>query len=120
MYRSFTDRVLGGVCGGLGGLLRINSWWFRGAFVALSIVTLGAFALLYLALWLAIPQESLTSRQRGGSTFLLLTIILTAATLIAWISSISGGLRGASGENLLWPGMLLGVSVIFFMRQVRG
>jgi phage shock protein C len=120
MYRSFTDRVLGGVCGGLSGLLRINAWWFRAAFVALSIATLGAFALLYLALWLAIPQGSPVGRQRGGSSFLLLTIILTAATLIGWIASVSGGLRGASGEGLFWPAMLLCVSVIFFLRQVRG
>lgn len=120
MYRSFSDRVLGGVCGGLGGVLRVNAWWFRAAFVALSILSLGAFTLLYLALWLAIPQESPVGRSRGGSGFLLLTIILTIATLAGWIVSISNGLRGASGEGLFWPGMLLCVSVIFFLRQVRG
>jgi phage shock protein PspC (stress-responsive transcriptional regulator) len=120
MVRSFTDRVLGGVCGGLGRLLRVNAWWFRGAFAVLSLVTLGAFALLYLVLWLAIPQESPVSRQRGGSGFLLLAIILTAATLIGWFASINGELRTASGENLFWPGMLLCLSVIFFLRQVRG
>lgn len=120
MYRSFTDRVLGGVCGGLGGLLDVSAWWFRAAFVALSIITLGAFALLYLALWLAIPQASPVGRQRGGSGFLLLTIILTVGTLIGWIASIGGSLRTASGESLFWPGMLLCVSVIFFLRQVRG
>jgi len=120
MYRSFTNRVLGGVCGGLGGLLRINAWWFRGAFVVLSIATFGAFALLYLALWLALPMESPVGRQRGGSGFFLLTIILTAATLIGWIASLSGGLRTASGDSLFWPVMLLCLSVIFFLRQVRG
>ncbi len=120
MYRSFTDRVLGGVCGGLGGLLKVNAWWFRAAFVALSIVTSGAFVLLYLALWLAIPQESLVGRQRGGSTFLLVTIILTVAILIGWFLSLSGGLRTTSGESLFWPGILLCLSVIFFLRQVRG
>lgn len=120
MYRSFTNRVLGGVCGGLGGLLNVNTWWFRAAFVALSIVTLGAFVLLYLALWLAIPQESLVGRQRGGSGFLLLTIILIAATLAGWVVSLGGGLRTATGESLFWPGILLCVSAIFFLRQVRG
>jgi phage shock protein PspC (stress-responsive transcriptional regulator) len=120
MYRSFTDRVLGGVCGGLGGLLRINPWWFRVVFVALTIITLGAFALLYLALWLAIPQESPVGRRRGGSGYLLLTLLLTAGTLIGWIASINGGLRTPSGEGLFWPGILLCVSVIFFLRQVRG
>jgi phage shock protein PspC (stress-responsive transcriptional regulator) len=42
MYRSFTDRVFGGVCGGLAAILPINAWVFRAAFIVLSIMTVGA------------------------------------------------------------------------------
>src|SRR4026207_1219314 len=77
MYRSFTDRVFGGVCGGLGALLPVNPWVFRVIFVILAVMTLGAFAALYVLLWWLIPQESLVGRQRGGAGLLLLVILLT-------------------------------------------
>jgi phage shock protein PspC (stress-responsive transcriptional regulator) len=120
MYRSFTDRVLGGVCGGLGALLPINPWVFRWLFILLSIVTLGAFAALYVLLWWMIPQESLIVRRRGGAGLFLLVIILTIITLAAWILDTTGSLRSPTGQGLFWPGMLLALSVVFFFKQVRG
>jgi phage shock protein PspC (stress-responsive transcriptional regulator) len=120
MYRSFTDRVLGGVCGGLGSLLPISAWSFRIAFVLLSIVTLGAFALLYLTLWMLIPQQSLIGRQRGGAGLLLLTVVLIVATAVGWLIWAGGGLRGPSGEHLYWAGLLLLTAAVFFLRQLRG
>ena len=57
MYRSFTDRVLGGVCGGMGALLPLNPWWFRAIFLILGVITTGAFALLYLALWMLLTRR---------------------------------------------------------------
>lgn len=120
MYRSFTDRVLGGVCGGLGTLLPVNVWVLRIVFVLLSVLTLGAFALLYVALWMMIPQQSLIERQRGGSGLLLLTLILTIATGAGWVMWASGGLRGPGDEPVYWAGMVLLVCGIFFLRQLRG
>jgi phage shock protein PspC (stress-responsive transcriptional regulator)/uncharacterized membrane protein YhdT len=120
MYRSFTDRVLGGVCGGLARVLPINVWAIRFLFILLSIVTLGAFVLLYLTLWLATPMESLTSRSRGGAGLLLFAIVLTLLTLVGWVVSLSGGLRGPSGQPLYMPALLLLVSAVFFLRQIRG
>lgn len=120
MYRSFSDRVLGGVCGGLGALLRINVWLLRAMFVLLAVITGGAFALLYLALWLAVPQDAPLGRSRGGSGLLLLTLILAAATLAGWILNTQGSLRGPGGESLYLPGLLFIVALIFFVRQLRG
>jgi phage shock protein PspC (stress-responsive transcriptional regulator) len=120
MYRSFTDRVLGGVCGGLARVLPVNVWVIRFAFILLSVVTLGAVALLYLALWLAIPMESPSGRSRGGAALLVFALVLTVLTLAGWVISSAGGLRGPSGQPLYMPAMLLLVSAIFFLRQVRG
>jgi phage shock protein PspC (stress-responsive transcriptional regulator) len=120
MYRSFTDRVFGGVCGGLGALLPVNPWVFRIAFVILAILTAGAFAALYLLLWWLIPQETLVGRQRGGAGLLLLAIVLTVLTGIAWVLNMNGSLQGPSGLSLFWPGMLLALSLVFFLKQVRG
>lgn len=57
MYRSFTDRIFGGVCGGLAAIIPLNVWWFRFAFALLTLITTGAFAALYLLFWSIIPQK---------------------------------------------------------------
>ncbi|MBM7366425.1 PspC domain-containing protein [Gordonia hydrophobica] len=56
LHRSTTDRMLGGVAGGLAEYFDVDSTWVRVAFVA-SIVLPGPQLLLYLLLWLVIPQQ---------------------------------------------------------------
>ncbi len=120
MYRSFTDRIFGGVCGGLAAIIPLNVWWFRFAFALLTLITTGAFAALYLLFWWIIPQESLVVRQSGGSGRLLLVIVLIILTLLGWIASITGNFQSASGQNLFAPILLLVLAIAFFLRQVRG
>ncbi|MBZ0275285.1 MAG: PspC domain-containing protein [Anaerolineae bacterium] len=120
MYRSFTDRVFGGVCGGLAALLPVNAWVFRAIFVIAALLTSGAFALLYLLFWWMLPQESLVGRQRGGAGRLLLVIVLTATVSAGWVAAQNGALQGPSGRDLFWPGMLLALALVYFFRQVRG
>lgn len=54
VYRNPEDRIIGGVCGGLGAYFGIDSNWIRLAF-ALSIIFLGVGTLLYVVLWILIP-----------------------------------------------------------------
>ncbi len=120
MYRSFTDRVLGGVCGGLAALLSLNPWLLRLLFVVLAVLSLGAAALYYLILWMMVPQQSLVTNQRGGAWMLLLAILLLLATAGGWIVWIGGGLRGPAGEPLYWLALGLVLAFVFFLRQLRG
>ncbi len=120
MYRSFTDRIFGGVCGGLATIIPLNVWWFRFAFILLGLLSLGAFAALYLLFWWIIPQESLATRRTGGSGRLLLVIVLSILTLIGWIASVTGSLQGPTVQNLFAPALLLVLAVAFFLMQVRG
>jgi phage shock protein PspC (stress-responsive transcriptional regulator) len=117
MRRSFSDRVFGGVCGGLAVSLHLSAWLIRVIWVLLTIASLGVFAALYVLLWWIVPQESLVTRRRGIPTlFVILLIILTAA---AWTGRELGQLTTPSGVNLFWPGVLLILSVVFFLRQLR-
>lgn len=50
------DRILGGVCSGLGEGFRIDPLWVRIAFVLLAFVQ-GLGVLLYLILWLVMPER---------------------------------------------------------------
>lgn len=120
MYRSFTDRVIGGVCGGLAALLSINPWVLRLLFFVLSILSLGAAAIYYLILWLMVPQQNPALNQRGGTWMLLLALLLLLATVGGWFVWINGGLRGPTGEPVYWLSLVLVAAFVFFLRQLRG
>ena len=56
LYRSRTERWLAGVCGGLGNYFAVDPTLVRVIFVILSL-TFGSGLLIYLILWLIIPNE---------------------------------------------------------------
>jgi phage shock protein PspC (stress-responsive transcriptional regulator) len=64
LYRSSTDRMVAGVCGGLAGWLGWSATAVRILYVVLSILS-AAFPgiLVYLLLWIVMPQEG---RRHGG------------------------------------------------------
>nr|WP_075312719.1 PspC domain-containing protein [Pseudonocardia sp. EV170527-09] len=55
LRRSSTDRMLGGVCGGLAADLGVDPALLRIAVLVLTLFTGGAAALVYLAVWLIAP-----------------------------------------------------------------
>lgn len=57
MRRSTTDRMLGGVCGALAADLGVDPALLRIAVLVLTLVTGGAFALVYLAAWILAPAS---------------------------------------------------------------
>jgi phage shock protein C len=56
LYRSRTDRKLAGVCGGLGQYFNTDATLIRVLFVALTVLG-GAGPVVYLALWIIVPNE---------------------------------------------------------------
>lgn len=66
LYR-LTDREdakLGGVCAGLGAYLNVDVTVVRVLFVVLTLLTSGAMLLVYVAMWLLVP-EAVTAEQRA-------------------------------------------------------
>jgi phage shock protein PspC (stress-responsive transcriptional regulator) len=118
MLRSFTDRFLGGVCGGLAVTLRLNSWLLRALFVVLTLASAGAFAVLYVVLWWITPQERLLAERRGGLP-VLLVLLLVVLTAALWAVRDQGMLIAPNGTSLYFPILALVLSVVFFLRQVR-
>jgi len=69
LFRSQTDRMLGGVCGGIGAYLGIDPTIVRLVFVVAAILTGGLVALLYVVLWIIVPEEPRwTSNPTGFET----------------------------------------------------
>ncbi len=56
LRRSRSDRWLGGVCGGLGRVSGVDSWVWRLVF-ALCVMFAGFGALIYLLMWIFVPEE---------------------------------------------------------------
>jgi phage shock protein PspC (stress-responsive transcriptional regulator) len=61
------ERMIGGVCGGLGEFLELDPVLFRAAFLVLAVIG-GLGILLYLVLWLLIPgaADAARGRRAGG------------------------------------------------------
>ncbi len=57
LRRSRTDRMLGGVCGGLAAGLGADAALLRVLLVALTLITGGAAAIVYIAAWALAPEE---------------------------------------------------------------
>lgn len=63
LYRSMQDRKIAGVCGGLGDYFDIDPVFVRLVFL-LSIVFGGLGALAYLVMWVMVPAQAGTPRDR--------------------------------------------------------
>jgi len=59
LRRSDTDRMIGGVCGGLADYTGIDAVLWRVAFIALTLLG-GSGVLFYAVLWLLMPAPSAT------------------------------------------------------------
>ncbi len=57
LRRSRRDRILGGVCGGLGEFFGLSPWIFRIIFLILGMPGGLPGVLPYILLWIIIPQE---------------------------------------------------------------
>lgn len=58
LHRSRKHRIFGGVCGGLADWLGWNPTLVRILYVVISITTVGSGFLLYLILWILMPEAS--------------------------------------------------------------
>jgi phage shock protein PspC (stress-responsive transcriptional regulator) len=57
LRRSRSDRVFGGICGGLGEFFGIKPLWFRIVFVILGIPGGLPGIVPYILLWLIVPEQ---------------------------------------------------------------
>ena len=60
LYRSQTDRKVAGVCGGLAEYFNVDPTLIRVLFIVLAVCG-GAGLVLYLAMWIVVPDASKAS-----------------------------------------------------------
>ena len=69
LVRPHDQRVLGGVCAGLGRRFGISPWAARLLFVLLLMVIPGSQILIYPILWILMPSESVATAQTSAPTY---------------------------------------------------
>jgi len=57
LYRSKTERIFGGVCGGIGVHLDVDPIIIRLIWVILTCLSLGIGIVAYLVCWIVVPEE---------------------------------------------------------------
>jgi phage shock protein C len=121
MLRSFSHRVIAGVCAGIGETFRVNPWLIRFICVGLTAASLGFGILVYITVWWLMPQRLPATRQRGGFVGTILVILTVAGMAGLWAAQAQSAvwLQTASGQPLFLPLVLLVMGVAFLLRQVR-
>lgn len=116
MVRSFSNRIFGGVCGGLASRSPFNATLWRGFFIALSIGTLGAGLAVYLLLWWLLPLDSPVRRVESGLKGLV-AFLLSLVLILAWF--LQGQLSAWLGANSFWGIASLFLALVFLFKQIR-
>ena len=62
LFRDPDNKVVGGVCGGIGAYFNIDPLWIRIAFIV-ALFFFGSGPLLYLILWIVIPEARTTAEK---------------------------------------------------------
>lgn len=135
LRRSRTDKVIGGVAGGLARYSGIDPLLWRVGFVALAFAG-GTGVLVYLLLWLlmpaapAVPGEAAGADQPAepagprspvpGVTIAVLLIVLGALALITRFTDWEPGARGFLGAALLVVGVGLVAAAFTGGRTAKG
>ncbi|HSU35451.1 MAG TPA: PspC domain-containing protein [Propionibacteriaceae bacterium] len=112
LRRSRKDRVLFGVCGGLGRYLNIDPVVLR--IITLALIFAGVGVVAYLVAWLVIPEADEdepdtpadpASRSKAavvvGASLVALGVLLLARTALPWFDS-----------SLFWPLVVVGGGVL--------
>lgn len=123
LRRRTTDRVIGGVAGGLGDYFNIDPLLFRIGFVGLIIFG-GAGLVLYLIAWLLLPDwgQDLSPveaviRRIGMTPGRIITIAVLAVALLLLINSWNTGFNLSGQSGVLWAAVIIATGFLLLRRR---
>lgn len=124
LYRHPTDKLVGGVCGGLADYFGFDPTLVRILWVVMTLVTSGGGFLAYLALWLLLPVGTVQMGQQRPAALELNERSLSRAAIVLmtlgglWLLANLGilpWLWGAFWSVLrvfFWPALLIGAGYL--------
>lgn len=116
LTRSSTDKVVAGVCGGLGRYFSIDPIVFRITFVVLALAGWGGGVVLYLVGWLVMPEDdgsqpAYQTRPGAGARIVGGALIAVGAValldrFVPWLDKLILPLAViAAGALIIWGGV---------------
>lgn len=115
LTRSRTDRVVGGVCGGLASYLGVESVWVRLAAVVLGLFSWGAAVAAYVVAWIILPEGDTSPESPAGRGAFLLGVVLIVAGVAALLDRLFPGV-----DRVFWPLVLIVAGVALLWRRSDG
>ena len=126
LYRSRTNRMWAGVAGGLGDYLNVDPTVIRLVFVLLGLLAFGTGLILYLILWVILPEEGRVYASGSESSA---TSAPASATNGGWIVGAALIAMGALfllrnfvpwfSFGALWPLLLIALGVALLFGRLR-
>ena len=123
LRRSRDDRVIAGVCGGLGRHFGIDPVVLRLVFVVLLLAG-GSGILLYVVGWIAIPEERPGDelgaavregeRRGGGAEVIGIALVVLGAFFL-----LREAFPDAFDSDYVWPVLLIVIGLVVLARGVR-
>jgi phage shock protein C len=110
LYRSTSDRMLGGVAGGLGEYFNLDSTLVRLAFVVVTLFG-GSGIIAYLILWIILPSDKQTHHDSESVIKDNATEIKTKA------ESFAIAVRAQHHFHIIWGFGLILVGLIFLLQN---
>ena len=121
LYRSRTERMIGGVAGGLATYLGVDPVIIRLAFVALAFAGVGVVA--YIIGWVVIPEEpagdAVATARPGTASGGQNARIIAGSVLIAVGFMLLLDWLVPSIDRFFWPLALIGMGVALFTYGAR-
>jgi phage shock protein C len=140
LYRSNTDKMLGGVCGGLAVYAGIDPIIVRLFFVIFTLAG-GAGVLIYLILWIVVPEEG-GSKEWNDSTYSTrigsmrddfieatrkpnpnairyIGVAIIAAGLLLLLQNLDIPWLWWIKEDLIWPLILVAGGILLLVKAFR-
>ncbi len=132
LFRNPTDKLIGGVCGGMADFLEWDPTLVRIAWVVLTLITGGGGILAYITLWILLPVGTIEDGQQRPAAislneqslsrvaFLLIGLgglwFLANIGVLPWLWDWFGGLF----RILFWPALLIGAGYMALRYTGKG
>lgn len=115
MTRFLENRILGGVCSGLGRSTPISAWIWRILWLVLIPITGGTAILLYAMWWWMLPEQSFNDIEVGRFLPTIAVIATSVIVLGGWAGRDS--LISDTGADLYNPIVLILTALVFLLQQ---
>ncbi|MEY2476323.1 MAG: hypothetical protein QOG87_1638 [Actinomycetota bacterium] len=119
LSRSTSDKVLGGVAGGLSAALGVDAWVLRGAFIVLTLAG-GTGVALYVVAWLVLPKQdtsrSMAQRMRFNRQDTM-GIVSVGMIVLGGLLLLRSGTGVWFSDAVVWPVLLSALGLALIWRQ---